>query len=78
MAQLQDSEKKKAISHFLRELRTVKQLVKGADLKALGIPPGPLYSKILAEVLNEKLMKKLPTKEDEIDFVKIKLAEFLQ
>ncbi len=78
MAHLQDSEKKKAISHFLRELRTVKPLIKGADLKALGIPPGPLYSKILADVLNEKLIKKLPTKEDEIDFVKTKLAEFLQ
>ena len=40
MAALQDNEKKKAISHFLLELRTVKQLIKGADLKALGVPPG--------------------------------------
>ncbi len=70
MASLQDNEKKKAISHFLLELRTVKPLIKGADLKALGVPPGPLYSKIFAEVLNEKLLKKLPTKNDEVDFVK--------
>ena len=77
MAQLQDSEKKKAISHFLREERMVKPLIKGADLMALGIPPGPLYSEILADVLNEKLMKKLSAKEDEIQFVKNKIAELL-
>ena len=44
---------------------------------ALGIPPGPLYSEILADVLNEKLMKKLSAKEDEIQFVKNKIAELL-
>ncbi len=73
MASLQDSEKKKAISHFLLELRSIKPLIKGADLKALGLKPGPLYSKIFTEVLNEKLMKKLPSKKDEIAFVKKKL-----
>ena len=78
MAFLQDNEKKKAISHFLLELRTVKPLIKGADLKALGVPPGPLYSKIFAEVLNEKLLKKLPAKNDEIDFVKKILPRLLQ
>ena len=70
MALTQDNEKKKAISHFLLELRNVKPLVKGADLKALGINPGPLYSKILGRVLDEKLQNKLATKEEEIAFVK--------
>ncbi len=78
MAVLQDNEKKKAISHFLLELRTVKPLIKGADLKALGVSPGPLYSKIFTEVLNEKLLKRLPSKNDEIDFVKKILPRLLQ
>ena len=74
MASLQDNEKKKAVSHFLLELRTIKPLIKGSDLMALDIPPGPLYSKIFTEVLNEKIMKRLLSKEDEIAFVKKKLA----
>ena len=78
MAVLQDNEKKKAISHFLLELRTVKPLIKGADLKAFGVPPGPLYSKIFTEVLNEKLLKRLPAKNDEIDFMKKILPRLLQ
>jgi len=78
MACIQDSEKKKAISQYLLELRTVKPLIKGEDLKALGVPPGPLYSKIFGEVLNEKLVKKLPAKSDEIEFVRNNLARLLQ
>ncbi|MCL0067178.1 hypothetical protein M1N54_04800, partial [Thermodesulfovibrionales bacterium] len=61
---------KKAISHFLLELRNTKPLIKGDDLKGLGIPPGPSYSEILTKILNEKLMKRLDTKEEEIEFVK--------
>jgi tRNA nucleotidyltransferase (CCA-adding enzyme) len=78
MASLQDSEKKKAISHFLLESRGIKPLIKGDDLKALGLLPGPLYSKILGDVLNEKLMKKLPEKKDEIEYVRQHLANYLQ
>ena len=70
MALTQDSEKKKAVSHFLLELRNVKPLLKGSDLKRLGIPPGPEYSKILKKILDEKLMKRLQTKEEEMEFVK--------
>jgi len=78
MASLQDNDKKKAISHFLIELRTTKPLIKGSDLMALDIPPGPLYTRIFTEVLNEKLMKRLPSKEDEITFVKKKLPELMR
>jgi len=70
MALTRDSEKKKAISHFLLELRNVKPALTGNDLKNLGIPPGPEYSDILRKILNEKLMKRLHTKEEEIEFVR--------
>jgi tRNA nucleotidyltransferase (CCA-adding enzyme) len=76
MAALQDPEKKKALSQFLRELRSVKTLIKGEDLKKLGVQPGPLYTKIFTEVLNEKLQKRLATKEDEMAFVKKNLAGY--
>jgi tRNA nucleotidyltransferase (CCA-adding enzyme) len=78
MAALQDSEKKKAISHFLLESRSIKPLIKGDDLKALGLQPGPVYSRILGDVLNEKLMKKLPDKKDEIEFVRRNLTIYLE
>ncbi len=70
MALTQDNEKKKAISQFLLELRNIKPALKGSDLKNLGIPPGPEYSEIFKRILDEKLMKRLYTKEEEIQFVK--------
>lgn len=70
MALTRDNEKKKAISHFLLELRNVKPALKGNDLKNLGIPPGPQYSEILRKILDEKLMKRLHTKEEEMEFVR--------
>ncbi|MDI6801108.1 MAG: CBS domain-containing protein [Thermodesulfovibrionales bacterium] len=69
MALTENSEKKKAISRFLLELRNTKPFLKGEDLKKLGIPPGPVYSEILKKILDEKLRKRLKTKEDEADFI---------
>jgi tRNA nucleotidyltransferase (CCA-adding enzyme) len=65
MAGTKDEKKKKEISQFLVELRKVKPLLKGRDLKAFGIPEGPLYSKILRELLDERLRGRLETEEDE-------------
>jgi tRNA nucleotidyltransferase (CCA-adding enzyme) len=76
MATVQDNDKKKAISNFLLDLREIKPLLKGEDLKELGIQPGPLYTRIFGDLLNEKLMKHLPDKKDEIAFVKSHLADY--
>ncbi len=65
MAGTKDEKKKKEISQFLLELKKVKPLLKGRDLKKLGIPEGPLYSKILRELLDERLRGRLKTEEDE-------------
>jgi tRNA nucleotidyltransferase (CCA-adding enzyme) len=70
MAAAREAAKKKAISHFLLELRRIRPILKGHDLKNLGIPPGPAYSEILNKALDEKLMNRLSTKEEEIAFVK--------
>jgi tRNA nucleotidyltransferase (CCA-adding enzyme) len=70
MALAQDSDKKKAISRFLLELRDVRTLVKGTDLKKLGLPPGPVYSEIFTRILDEKLLGRLATREEELAFVK--------
>jgi tRNA nucleotidyltransferase (CCA-adding enzyme) len=65
-----DANKKKEISQFIVELKKVKPILKGGDLKGLGIPPGPLYSRILRELLDEKLRGRLKTEEDERKYVR--------
>ncbi len=70
MALTQDSGKKKAISRYLLQLRSLKPLLKGTDLQALGIPQGPVYSEIFRRIHAEKLIGGLNTKEEELAFVK--------
>ena len=63
-------EKKKGISRYLLELRKEKPVLNGNDLKALGLEPGPEFSKILRAVLHERLKGNLRSREDEIRYVK--------
>lgn len=70
MAICKDKEKQKAVSKYLIELRDVRPQLTGNDLKALDIPPGPAYSRLLRRVLEEKLKGNLPTKEEELSFVR--------
>jgi tRNA nucleotidyltransferase (CCA-adding enzyme) len=69
MARSKDDRKKRQISQFLVELRKVKPLLRGGDLKKFGIAEGPLYSKIFRELLDERLRGKIRTVEDEKKFV---------
>lgn len=72
MASTGDTSKKKDISHFLVDLQKVRPVLKGNDLKELGLSEGPVYSRILHELLHEKLAGRLNTAGDEIDFVRSK------
>jgi tRNA nucleotidyltransferase (CCA-adding enzyme) len=69
MALTKDSRKKKQISQFLVEMRKMRPLLKGGDLKKIGIAEGPLFSKIFRELLDERLRGKIKTEEDEKKFV---------
>jgi tRNA nucleotidyltransferase (CCA-adding enzyme) len=72
MAISKDRQKQKVISYYLTELRKVKTILKGRDLEDMGIPPGPLYSKILKKLLEERLRGHLKSREDEERFVRTK------
>jgi tRNA nucleotidyltransferase (CCA-adding enzyme) len=74
MSLTRGEEIKKEISKYLLELRHVKPMLKGEDLKAMGLEPGPVYSNILHEVLVGRLRGELKTRDDEEEFVKEKLA----
>lgn len=65
-----EEQQKRAISIYLTKLKEIKPLLRGEDLKKLGIQPGPVYKKIFDEILKEKLQGRLLSKEEEIEFVK--------
>ncbi len=69
MALSKDRQKQKAISWYLTELRKIKTILKGDDLKGMGIQPGPVYSRLLKELLEEKLRGHLRSREDEEKFI---------
>ncbi len=64
------NQQRKAISFYLTKLKEIKPLLRGEDLKTLGIPPGPAYKKIFDEILKEKLQGRLLSKEEEMEFAK--------
>ncbi len=71
-----NEETRKAISHYYTQLRDIRISLKGADLKALGIKPGPVYRKILKSVLDAKLNGLLKTRKEEMDYVRSRLTVF--
>lgn len=70
MAAARKEKVKKAISLYFTQLRDIRISINGADLKKLGIAPGPIYREIFIETLNAKLNNDLKTKNDELRFVK--------
>lgn len=61
---------KKRVEKYLMDSRKVRLKITGRDLKTLGIPEGPLYKKILNEVLKSRLDGLLNTKGEELNFAK--------
>ncbi|MBI5100481.1 MAG: CBS domain-containing protein [Nitrospirae bacterium] len=69
MAVTSDARKKKNISHYIVELKKIRPALKGSGLRKLGIPQGPVYSKIFGALLDERLRGRLKTEEDERKYV---------
>ncbi|GBC59408.1 polyA polymerase [Desulfonema ishimotonii] len=65
---------KKGISQYFTHLRHITTSVKGRDLKAMGIEPGPVYREILDAILDARLNGKLRSRDDEINFVRAYVA----
>jgi len=56
---------KQWLSRYITQLRNVRPLLTGHDLKRLGIPPGPGYKQVLAELLQARLSGDVVTADDE-------------
>jgi len=66
---------KKSISHFFTDLRRMKSLLKGRDLKKMGLQPGPVYRQVLQVVLNARLDGTIKSQKDEMEFARQLVAE---
>ncbi len=58
----------KSISNFYTHHRYVAPQLRGKDLLAMGIRPGPEFTKILNLIINEKLSGKLSSRPEELAF----------
>ena len=72
MAKAKQDAAKKYISLYLTHLREVKVTLNGDDLMRLGIPPGPRYRRLLAELLDAKLDGIVRNREEEVEYIRKK------
>lgn len=61
---------RRQISAYLTTYRYVKPILTGADLKALGLKPGPIFKKILDRLLNARLNGEVHSEAEERELVK--------
>lgn len=66
MAKQHKKEIKKAISRFLTTLQDVRIAISGADVKEMGITPGPSFSIILNAVKRAVLNEQIKTREEQL------------
>jgi tRNA nucleotidyltransferase (CCA-adding enzyme) len=69
MAGTTRQEVRRAISNYFTRLRPTATILKGNDLKDMGLAPGPVYRKILDSLLDARLNGQVKTLEDEVGFV---------
>ena len=70
MAKAKTDRAKKNISLYLTSLRSITVQLTGDDLKAMGIPPGPRYRRILADLHDAKLDGLVKDREEELAFAR--------
>lgn len=59
---------RKDISNFYTRHRKIQPVIKGKDLLKIGLKPGPVFTRILNQVVNAKLDDRLKTRKAELDF----------
>lgn len=70
MVQATREDVRRIVSHYCHRYRHVQTELKGRDLKAMGFPPGPLYSRILIDLLDARLNGQVRSRAEELEFVK--------
>ena len=68
VAKAKNEATRKCLSHFVTHLRQVAVEIDGNDLIKIGLPPGPEYQEIFAQVLDAKLDGLVQTRGEELVF----------
>lgn len=70
IAKAQKESVRKALSMYITKLKYAETILKGADLKKLGVPESPVMGEIFRSLLKKRLDGEIATREDEEAFVK--------
>jgi tRNA nucleotidyltransferase (CCA-adding enzyme) len=76
MGKAEREETRRAVSHYFHRYRNVKTELKGKDLKEMGIPPGPIYRKLLDELLYARLNSEVSNRFEEFTLLQKIYPEF--
>lgn len=71
MAKCTREHMKKAISVYLTRLRHVSLEIGGEDLRRMGLEPGPIYGRILREVLAARLDGRVECRADQLELARV-------
>jgi tRNA nucleotidyltransferase (CCA-adding enzyme) len=69
---------KRRISHFFTKLKGTRCMLKGRDLKSMGLKPGPLYKRVFEDLLGARLNGFVRTREDEIRYVEERFGDRME
>jgi tRNA nucleotidyltransferase (CCA-adding enzyme) len=61
---------RKQLSHYLSLLKNTRVDISGEDLKAMGLTPGPAYSRIFQEVLRAKLDEEVRDRQAQLNLAR--------
>lgn len=70
----EDTSVRQAIDLYMDELRSVRTVLRGDDLKEVGLVPGPLYKDILDRLLDARLDGRVHSREEEAALLKEMLS----
>ncbi|MCE5335684.1 MAG: hypothetical protein LLG06_13960, partial [Desulfobacteraceae bacterium] len=69
MGRAETEETRRAVSHHLHRYRTVVTELRGKDLREMGVPPGPVYRKLLDELLDARLNGEVKSRYEEFQLL---------
>ena len=78
MGKTQREEVRRAISHYFHRYRHVRAELRGKDLKAMKIPPGPIYRTVLQELLDARLDGEVKNRWEELAYLHQHYPQFFE
>ena len=70
LARSRNEDVRKSISHYLSSLQHVAIDITGADLRSMGLPPGPFFGEIIRAVTAAKIDGRASCREDQLNLAK--------